>query len=476
MTTSRQSPHHAEIRYGITQLDATPPVGIFHRFWGAANHDVATGIHRPIYVTASALSGPKPGSSPWILVTSDHCILRPQDMAWMRNRVEESIKDTPGAQVSFSFGHSHSAGHICSHRSDRPGGDLIGPYLDLLLEKTIDAVRRSLSEMTPARVTVADTTCDMGAHRDFQDPSDGQFVCGFNPAKPMSLPVQVLRIRSTEGHDLGTLVTYPCHPTTLAWENSLISPDYIGALREVVESSSGVPCQFLLAPCGDIGPRHGFVGNVEIADTNGRQLGHSALSAWHSLDHTDGDFVYRGPVLSGATLGEWRYEGWSDVEAVFSHERFQVDLPYRKDLRSPAVVKDELAEWEAKGETPDSTQPDRAGTARAMAERCRREWERVESLPAGDTYPLQVDHLRLGTIDVILVEGEPYFQLLADLQAAAPDREIVVGVLSEGSRCSYMPTRESYSKQLYQVDVSLLAAGCLETLTEEIASRLTVDD
>ena len=77
---------------------------------------------------------------------------------------------------------------------------------------------------------------------------------------------------------------------------------------------------------------------------------------------------------------------------------------------------------------------------------------------------------------MILVEGEPYFQLLADLQAAAPDREIVVGVLSEGSRCSYMPTRESYSKQLYQVDVSLLAAGCLETLTEEIASRLTVDD
>ena len=292
----------------------------------------------------------------------------------------------------------------------------------------------------------------------------------------MSLPVQVLRVRTTEGRDLGTLVTYPCHPTTLAWENSLISPDYIGALREVVESSSGVPCQFLLAPCGDIGPRHGFVGNVEIADSNGRQLGHSALSAWHSLDHTDGDFVYRGPVLSGATLGEWRYEGWSDVEAVFSHERFQVDLPYRKDLRSPAVVKDELTEWEAKGETPDSTQPDRAGTARAMAERCRREWERVESLPAGDTYPLQVDHLRLGTIDVILVEGEPYFQLLADLQAAAPDREIVVGVLSEGSRCSYMPTRESYSKQLYQVDVSLLAAGCLETLTEEIASRLTVDD
>ena len=472
MTPPSESPHHAEIRYGISQLDVTPPVGIFHRFWGAANHDVATDVHRPIFVTASALAGPQPDSHTWILVTSDHCILRPQDMAWLRKHVEESLEETPGVRVSFSFGHSHSAGHICSHRGDQPGGELIAPYLDLLLENTIKTVRRALAEMEPARVTFANTTCTMGAHRDFKDPADGRFVCGFNPSQKMSLPVQVLRVRTTDGRELGSLVTYPCHPTTLAWENSLISPDYIGAMREVIQLSSGVPCQFLLAPCGDIGPRHGFVGDPGIADSNGRQLGHSALSAWHSLDHTDGDFVYQGPVLSGATLGEWRYEGWSGEETPFFHERFQVDLPYRKDLRTPAVVNDELAQWEAQGEAADSSKPDRAGTARAMAERCRREWERVEPLPVGDTYPLQVDHLRLGTIDVILVEGEPYFQLLTDLQAAVPDREIVVGVLSEGSRCSYMPTLESYSKQLYQVDVSLLAAGCLETLTEAIAARL----
>mgnify|MGYP006172841585 CR=1 FL=1 len=38
-----------------------------------------------------------------------------------------------------------------------------------------------------------------------------------------------------DGLTLGTIVNYACHPTTLAWENRDISPDYIGAMREVID-------------------------------------------------------------------------------------------------------------------------------------------------------------------------------------------------------------------------------------------------
>lgn len=463
---------HCELRFGISHRDATPPAGIFHRFWGAANHDVASGVHRPIRVTASAL-GPSQADDPsWILVTSDHCLLRPDDMATMRQAVVTAAQLPPSTHLSFSFGHSHSAGHICSNRRDQPGGELIAPYLELLLERTLETVTESVSRMEAARATHATADCQMGAHRDFQDPADGQFLCGFNPSEPLDLPVQVLRFRSLDDRELGTLVTYPCHPTTLAWENSLISPDYIGAMRETVEAETGAPCQFLLSPCGDIGPRHGFVGDVGVADSNGRQLGHSAAAAWHSLDQAEGDYIFQGPVLSGATLGEWRFQGWQRRALEFSHERFSVALPYRGDLRDPEVVRRELDDWEQQAQEPDNKQPDRAGTARAMAERCRREWERLEPLPAGDTYPLQVDHLRLGDIDLVLVEGEPYFQLLDDLQAAVPRRPVIVGVLSDGSRCSYLPNHESYAHKLYQVDVSLLQDGCLETLRDAIVERL----
>ena len=43
------------------------------------------------------------------------------------------------------------------------------------------------------------------------------------------------RVTDPRGRLLATMINYACHPTTLAWDNTLISPDYIGALREVVE-------------------------------------------------------------------------------------------------------------------------------------------------------------------------------------------------------------------------------------------------
>ena len=51
---------HGQI--GVARSDITPPVGIYARNWGAAEHDVADSIHCPLTLTALALmiSRPKP--------------------------------------------------------------------------------------------------------------------------------------------------------------------------------------------------------------------------------------------------------------------------------------------------------------------------------------------------------------------------------------------------------------------------------
>src|SRR5205809_1465331 len=38
--------------FGIARGDITPPVGIYHRLWGAAMHERATGVHRPLEAAA----------------------------------------------------------------------------------------------------------------------------------------------------------------------------------------------------------------------------------------------------------------------------------------------------------------------------------------------------------------------------------------------------------------------------------------
>src|SRR5207244_4779778 len=115
------------------------------------------------------------------------------------------------------------------------------------------------------------------------DAESSQYVCGFHPNGPADDTVLVAKIVEDGGRTVASVVNYACHPTTLAWENTLISPDYPGAMREVVEQATGAPCVFLQGASGDLGPREGFVGDPPIADRNGRQLGHAALAALEAL-------------------------------------------------------------------------------------------------------------------------------------------------------------------------------------------------
>lgn len=45
-------------RAGFARADITPPVGIYHRLWGAASHERSTGVHRPLTATAMYFESP----------------------------------------------------------------------------------------------------------------------------------------------------------------------------------------------------------------------------------------------------------------------------------------------------------------------------------------------------------------------------------------------------------------------------------
>jgi hypothetical protein len=55
---------------GLARTDITPPVGIFCRNWGAALHDTAQGVHRPLFVTALAIRDAG-GGQPLVLLDTD---------------------------------------------------------------------------------------------------------------------------------------------------------------------------------------------------------------------------------------------------------------------------------------------------------------------------------------------------------------------------------------------------------------------
>ena len=51
-------------RQGVAKCDITPPVGIYHRMWGAATHERAAGVHRPLTATVVVFQPIDDGTRP----------------------------------------------------------------------------------------------------------------------------------------------------------------------------------------------------------------------------------------------------------------------------------------------------------------------------------------------------------------------------------------------------------------------------
>jgi hypothetical protein len=466
-TTSVEAPE-ARCLVGLARRDVTPPVGIYHRMWGAATHDRSTGVHRSLTATALYLAPIRDADAGRALVALDHCLLfKPEADALVADVARAA--GLPADRVTIFFSHTHAAGLMDPNRADLPGGDLIAGYLADLSRLVGEAVKKARTVARQATITFGPGRCSLARNRDYFDPQ-GKPVCGFNPDGATDDTVLVGRIIAVDGRPLGTVVNYACHPTTLAWENTLISPDYVGAMREVIEEAAGGLCFFVQGASGDIGPRHGYVGDPAVADRNGRQLGYAVLAALEELPPPGTKFIYSGPVVSGATLGRWDYQPQVvPRHAVWREHTLDVPLSYRSDRKSPEDVQAEQARWQVEESTAlTAGDAARARDARAHVERATRYLTRVRHLPAGDHYPFRTTLWRIGDTVWVPLDGEHYNVLQRRLRERFPGLAVVVGTIANGSNVWYLPDADSYGKGLYQDEVAVVERGSLEKLIEAI--------
>jgi hypothetical protein len=465
--------------FGLARCDVTPPVGIYHRTWGAATHDRATGVHRPLTATALVFRAPDVPAScqtEQVLVAVDLCLLSAVEMDTLIEAVCTQA-ELAREQLVITFSHTHSAGLMGRERLMLPGGELILPYLERLTAAIANIVQEARRSVRPVTITYGAGRCPLAGHRDYWDEASGQFVCGYNPDGPADDTVLVARITDTASRPVASVVNYACHPTTLAWQNTLLSPDFPGSMREVVEQATGAPCVFLQGASGDLGPREGYVGEPAVADRNGRQLGYAALAALEALPPPGTRFRYTGPVISGATLGTWAHVPLDAAarqrQGRWQLRRWTVDLPYRPELPTAAQVQAERARWQAEEQAArQSGNLEKARDCRALVERQTRWLTRLAPLPPGRTFPLPVTLWQMGDALWLAVEAEHYQQLQRDLRQRFPGVPIVVATLANGSRPAYLPTASAYGKGIYQESIAVLAPGCLEALIDAIGRQI----
>jgi hypothetical protein len=468
--TTRVTTPQTRCRAAFARADITPPAGIYHRMWGAATHDRATGVHAPLTATAMLLAAET--GERLLVLGIDHCLLERAEADRIRVRAAERSGLDPD-RVHLALSHTHGSAWLSRSRAHLPGGDLIGPYLDSVADACAGVAARAAAAPEPATIVYGTARCSLARHRDYWDAASRQIVCGFNPDGRADDTVAVAKVTSDTGVTLGTVVNYACHPTTLAWENTLVSPDYVGAMRSVVEGQTGAPCLFLQGASGDLGPKEGYVKWTTTADANGRQLGFAALSGLVALPPPGTAFEYAGPVVSGATLGTWAHRPTSGSErhrqAVFAGRRRTVPIPYRTDLPTRDETEAARRRWEA-DEAAATAAGDAAAArdAHAHVERMTRQLYRLQSLPPGPAYPHPVGVWVLGDALWVFCAGELYQTFQIELRRRFPTHAVIVATNCDDWQPGYLPEAAAYGYGIYQEVIAAVAPGSLETLLEGV--------
>ena len=244
---------------GLARREITPPLDVTTRSWGPSVNRFSAGVHRPLTLTAVAFAAG--GQGPLVLVAADLGWWRtPEDERHIRQGILEEL-GAGDERVLVHLSHTHAGPRHRSRTATAPALRIsarCGRPPRRLHARRSSAPSRRRSPARPAGARWPRTATSLHA---------GRYVVGFNPAAAADDTLLVGRIAATGGRLLGVLYNYACHPTTLAWQNTLVSPDFVGAAREVIESATdGAFCAFLQGASGELAPRHQYVG-----DTGGRR-------------------------------------------------------------------------------------------------------------------------------------------------------------------------------------------------------------
>ena len=319
---------HAEFhgRIGIARTAITPPVGIYSRTWGSAQHDVAEGVHRPALASCLVFRD-LAGNNELIFITMDSCCADDGEVAAIRTAILNRFGLKP-EQVMLHPSHSHSLPVLTRRNANRTGGQLLTAYLDGLAPTCFGLIEQARASLEESVASWAYGRCGLAFNRDAVDPATGRDICGLNLREKADDTLLIGRITDGNGKIRATMVNYACHPVSLGGGNKLLSPDYIGAMREIVErDTDGAICIFMHGASGDLTPRRSYEARPEIADQNGRELGYAALSVLSGMFPPAQQLQYQGVEESGTPLGIWRLTPRFDVSTRLSGRFMTTQFP-----------------------------------------------------------------------------------------------------------------------------------------------------
>jgi neutral ceramidase len=478
---------------GVARATITPPVGI--HLTGFAGREPSTGVHDELTATAlvlaeavsesesesesesgtsaesepgaGATSGLGPGTAGEVagsrvaLVALDLLGMYGDQIGPAIKRQVSQVSGIAPERVLLCCSHTHY-GPVVDREWEGGEAPLAQAYLEALPHLVAGAVGAAAEGLRRVTLAVGRGQVRAGINRRQRRP-DGRIVLGQNPAGALDPEVLVWRLDPVNApagaeeqsgapaggtgsrEPLAVVVNYACHPVSLGGRMRLISADFPGVAREVVQRLVGGTALFLQGACGDINPMA-----MGPDWDNPRRLGH-ALGAAAS----------QAALLAQPAAG-----------TPLRLSRETIDLP---PLLPPSLerAREQVAELEAEAQRLAATESG-AGQRwwnRRGLERARRalvEMEGGEPVP-----PLRAPlvALRVGDAALATNPSELFCEIGMAIKGGSPFPWTALAGYTDAA-VWYVPTRDSYPEGGYEVDRACRVAPEAGELIQETGLKL----
>ena len=217
----------------VSRTDITPYIGAPLYGYQSQGERGAEDIRDRLYATALALSD---GGEPFLCLSLDVLVLTLPEA--------DSIR----ADIESEFGIPRERAMVCTTQT-HSGPALTPEYFGKLRKQTVAAARGALRTLGPARVGWGEGYAEAAVDRRDQTAGRPEVVVPSRGATDPSLPV--LRIDRPDGAPLAVVYRYSAHPTVLTGDSRVISADWPGEARRVIEEALGCTAFYVEGTAGN---------------------------------------------------------------------------------------------------------------------------------------------------------------------------------------------------------------------------------
>jgi len=267
-------------------------------------------------------------------------------------------------------------------------------------------------------------------------------------------------------------VNYACHATIMGPSNKLITPDFPGAMKRVVEEAIGGKCLFFQGSAGDQGPVQGFIADTKVYRELGAILGHEVAKVAMGLSAIPSKTDFREVIPSGAPLGRYDSEFGTCAGLPLRVVEKEIFVPLREGLPEKKAAMEKLELWKSKLKAARE-QKDDAGITEAtyMARRADIQLRMADDFGGKTRAGVRTHFITFGDVAIVGCNIEPFCEIGMEIKRRSPFPVTFMCGYTNG-RMAYMPTAEEWTKGGYEVENSPFGQEAARELTGEIANTL----